>query len=432
MSSQERIPSSTDSSSFEREQRWKDTRLVFLRAEDEQVDRDVWNPGDVELHGEILTRALLSLRDWLTHALTLQEESSYRARLDDVNFLLEMLPQDLPSLAHLTSPEEHPSQVDRLSSRIPCGPIGEIAPLLQTGRWRVPGKARDYEVDRMKEVFSSLDQPFFVSASDSHRSTGSVFRALGSLGALDPKRPRAVLSFDHHSDAKQHVPGYGTFGKEDVMSSIVGAGLAQAVAVIGIQKHFDTPGPDVASRMSLYGGRELYNGDRPSFEKFQLTCKQLFDAWKTAGIVDIYPSVDLDGLRVDELRYEGTDYSVSRLRRKAIRDLTSRQHWIEYVRRLTPDSKENIEGILAQLEASARYYRDSHEYYGIPAAWVAYALEEAQRQGFHVGIRDTVHNATIVGDVTELHRADPKGRTTRIACALLDRMVRIAQEGERD
>ena len=425
MFSPETKHTSLNTPSHEREQRWKATSLVFMRAEDEQMEPADSAIEQSEEYIDRLTEKLLSLRARLIEACSLRDAPTEAVRLNEVNFILDALPQDRRLLARVAlSQEGTTSQVERLSDRIPSDAISEILPLPRQPRVRQVTKERRNEAERVQEALASHGRLFFISASDSHRSTGSVFRALAASGALDPKRPRAVLSFDHHSDvAQSKIP----FGKENVMASILENNLVQNVAVMGVQKSADLPSEGVAPKTTFYEGHRFYTDGKPSLVKFKDACRELFEAWNAAGIVDIYPSVDVDGLRIDELGYEGTDYAVSRMRRRAIIGLLSSLPTSE----LGPaESSAESADQLAAFDDAARRYRELHEYCGIPAAWIAYALEEAQRQGFHVGIRDEIHHCTVIGDVTELRQEDPRGRTTRIASALLDRMARIAQQGE--
>ncbi len=405
---------------------WEKTRLVFISAKDEYNKSEYQSGKELAADVKIVMSALESLQEWVRD----QPGGEFAQYAEDITYLKNALPQDEPDLERDITDALPTPQLQRLQARL----LSNDANLIERDE-RIPApkslsedeKDKERETKEMVDILRDSRQLFLISASDSHRSTGSMFKALARLGMLDPKRPRAILSFDHHSDTK---PDDFHFGKESVMGSILQKNLIDALAVVGIQEEYDMPPAALTSRIDFCEGRTLYTEkNKPDVSRFLDFCHETFKKWKQAGIIDIYPSIDLDGLRVDKLKYYGTDYSIPRIRRAMIYKLSS-SSWTDSAANMTSLNPTKQKEVLKKLRLATYLYQESHKpYKGIPASWIAKALKLAKEEyGFHIGIRDPKKGRVIVGDVTELHEADYKDRTTRIARALLDRILAIAQE----
>ncbi len=65
-------------------------------------------------------------------------------------------------------------------------------------------------------------------------------------------------------------------------------------------------------KASVIFGEDLYRNGEPSLEIYRKRLKSLFDEWRRFGIKEVYPSTDIDGLRLDAMGYVGTDYYAPR------------------------------------------------------------------------------------------------------------------------
>ena len=187
------------------------------------------------------------------------------------------------------------------------------------------------------------------------------------------------------------------------------------------------PGSDQEKKVNIWTGDDLYENGKPSLAKFEGALRATFDKWKKAGIVRVYPSVDLDGLQLTDMGYTGTDYSPNR----AFRRLLSTIPQTKYINFSLPGGKKlfdppRYQQALEYLGSLAERYRYLTEpYQGIPASWVIRALDAAKRSGFEIGLKNQSTGQVIVGDVTEYHELDYEGRTMNIMSALFQGMLKI-------
>lgn len=266
--------------------------------------------------------------------------------------------------------------------------------------------------DQLQKFLELSSQPYKLMTSNSHRTTGDLFTAMNAQQEWDTAHT-AILSFDKHHDA--HAPGKHILQKSTVMGYLLSEGFVDAVGVVG------TRGERIQdlSRFSTPPIQNMYRDDMPQSRLFDAYITHLFDKWKKIGIRQIYPSVDLDGLRLQEVGYTGTDYNPLDAWRLTIAQdrtpqlITNSDH-------ITPETIEEVRSMYGMLPT-----------YGVPASWIPRALAMAREKfGWGIGIPGTGDHQgeRIVGDVVEYVPLDYKNRTARIAGGITNALLTEAQQ----
>ncbi|EKD79291.1 MAG: hypothetical protein ACD_41C00111G0006 [uncultured bacterium] len=173
--------------------------------------------------------------------------------------------------------------------------------------------------------------------------------------------------------------------KSNVMQYILEHRLVDAVAVLGTDPIFQEDVPKGQRRYvyDIVPGQELYSRDQPDKTKLLAALDAIFSQWQANGIREVYISVDLDGLRLPEQHYTGTDY----------------KPWA------------------------------GTSYYGIPAAWIPAAMQQARtKHGLRLGVHNHRTGQRFVGDVVEYNLPDEGQRTARITKHILGAMLAEAQQ----
>ncbi|MBI4407757.1 MAG: hypothetical protein HY565_04645 [Candidatus Kerfeldbacteria bacterium] len=264
----------------------------------------------------------------------------------------------------------------------------------------------------LEDVIQQLERPYVLTTSSTHRSTGQVLEAVHRLGDFETG-PRAILSFDHHSDLEtidQPAESGDLPSKSNVMAYVLKKKLVDAVAVFGTSEFYAMP-PGL--KHTVIPSSALYADGLPQRRQFIEALRVTFDRWQKQGIRQLYTSVDLDSLRLPSQLYSGTDYNpIDRLRTLL----------------LAPDLEQMIGD--PQLTSFLSHYRsyDADTYQGIPAAWIPLAMQTARTEfGMTIGIKKHRSEQRIVGDVVEYVGPDLDGRTAKISAAILSSMLAEAQ-----
>lgn len=266
--------------------------------------------------------------------------------------------------------------------------------------------------DQLRKFLESSSQPYKLIMSNSHRTTGDLFTAMNAQQEWDTAHA-AILSFDKHHDA--YAPGKHILQKSTVMGYLLSEGFIDAVGVVG------TRGERIQnlSPFSTPPIQNMYRDNMPQQRLFDAYMTHLFDKWKKIGIRQIYPSVDLDGLRLDAVGYTGTDYNPLDTWRLTIsQDRTPRL--ITNPDHITAEAIEEVRSMYGMLPT-----------YGVPASWIPRALAMAREKfGWGIGIPGTGDHRgeRIVGDVVEYFPLDYKNRTARIAGGIANALLAEAQK----
>lgn len=265
--------------------------------------------------------------------------------------------------------------------------------------------------DQLQKFLESSSQPYKLMTSNSHRTTGDLFTAMNAQQEWDTAHT-AILSFDKHHDA--HAPGKHILQKSTVLGYLLSEGFVDAVGVVG------TPGERIQdlSRFSTPPIQNMYRDGVPQSRLFDAYITHLFDKWKKIGIRQIYPSIDLDGLRLQEVGYTGTDYNpLDAWRLKISQDRTPQL--ITNSDHITMENIEEVRSMYGMLPT-----------YGVPASWIPRALTMAREKfGWMIGIpgKGNHQGERVVGDVVEYVPLDYKNRTARIAGGIANALLAEAQ-----
>ena len=272
-----------------------------------------------------------------------------------------------------------------------------------------------------------------VCTSNSHQTTFDLLQAL-AIQQPDIANRLAVLSFDMHSDIVAHVTTKLPT-KVRVMSEIFGQGLSERVGVAGIC-HVPA-GSD--HNYSFVRESDYLNVNLDSLQVsisrplFLQAIDQMFRDWQQQGIRIIFPSIDLDCLRLAEQVYTATDYNVLDGLRNAIFSsarLADRHCLVEWTKRFCQLEK-TPKDIACANRAALFFLSDAtlksvaRETGGIPAEWIVAAIQHAKMEfGFQIGVH--VGNVHVIGDVTEYLPFDFEGRTAAVTTELLKALVALA------
>lgn len=277
----------------------------------------------------------------------------------------------------------------------------------------------------IQDILDQTDRRYLLSTSDSHFTTGAIIGAAREYQWI--QRPTAVISFDRHTDLQDYM--LNVLGKANVMAYMLKYKLIDRIGVFGVDENIllreDTPtDPDVLDNSSVIMIQNLYTNSKPDKQKFLHHLHSLFTQWQKSGIEQIYTSVDIDGLRLAEHGYTGTDYNAFILRLMRILQKPELQQLCEQaVVDIHSGSTEGIEQ-LVQL-AKDIIVKPCPD---VPASWIIHAMQIAREQyGFILGIQHAESKKQIVGDIVEFTQPDYQGRTEKIAYALLNGMLSTVQ-----
>ncbi|MBI4407468.1 MAG: arginase family protein [Candidatus Kerfeldbacteria bacterium] len=278
----------------------------------------------------------------------------------------------------------------------------------------------------VEEWVQVVDRPLLVTTSDSHTTAAYMLQAAEN-GGYDLSHS-AVLSFDHHTDL---VDSAATgLHKGSVMSHILDKTQLPALAVVGPLHATTGHKAPFGKSVDIVTGKDLYTaGHLPDKAKYTAYLRDILARWQEMGITQIYPSIDLDGLRLTQQVYTATDYNSL--------DLMKREFFDEQLQDL---ADQTLHGIGLQRQSAASEFvallemhmdaKGFSPYQGLPASWIGLALDMATKEyGFTIGIKHPNKPSKIVGDIVEYTPPDHQGRTAKITKALLTRLVGVAQAG---
>ncbi len=396
----------------EREAAWKEIEFLALRT------HDIHHPAPETTKEEIFTA--------LSEATACVEDVS-QGNLSFFHFR-DLTDSDRRLLLRVKNLLKRPDIVHRLLRLIESTSVSPTS-FTHTLAQKYPNLSHraveaheaDAFVARLTETFQTIKKPRILSLSDSHATTGAVLEAAYHTLGYTPCRT-AVLSFDHHTDTYA-LPQADLLKKANVMRWLLEKDYVGAVGVIGSEPvtGSDTsiivPGARFISSENLHTSEGTFNQ-----EKFIERIRSLFHSWREQGIEDVYCSIDLDGLRVDELGYTATDYAQDRLLSNGIRRLG-------VFREASNLNRGNIEGRQQFLRKTLSLVIGGlTPYVGIPARCISHAIQLLQEgpDPFHIGIR-TNTGQVLVGDVVEFSGPDNRQHTSRITQALLNTLVQAAQ-----
>ena len=271
----------------------------------------------------------------------------------------------------------------------------------------------------LAERLRETPRSHILSLSDSHRTTADLFRAVRDAHWKYPPERTALLSFDHRTDTYD-IPTQEP-QKANVMRWLLEKKYIRALGVIGTQPIYSE---DRLNNATFIEGAKLYDerGTRKR-DRLEAALDDLFWQWHLSGVRNLYLSVDLDGLRIDQLGITSTDYSRERADWTELKRLAQAEPFLF-------DSKLPTE-VSQKLWQSVRFAlhhleQEPKPYYGIPASWIIHAVRIAKMPPyeFSIGVRDNATGKTLVGDITEVHGLDHRRHGARIATALLDAIVK--------
>lgn len=288
--------------------------------------------------------------------------------------------------------------------------------------------------------------PFTVFCSDSHATTGHVLEAalksgwFGSVRNPDAPTHTGVLSFDHHTDILKDSFDFSNVAKkENVMRHVLKFGPADKVCVVGIsQEQIDTYQLDRADKRpksyQAIPSLLFYNQHgQPKFDACKEAIIPILKHWKQQNITRIYPTIDMDGLRLGELGYTGTDYSEAFFRRDLLLEIFQEISRLDNLISTTQDIREvtnlkKVKEFLLKRFILEYLEQIPEKYGGLPASWIIKILTIAKKEyGFEIGIKHPTTGNVLVGDIVELDGVDYKGRTGKIAAHLMKHLLALAQ-----
>lgn len=411
---------------YREEETFEDAHILTLTSA-EQFDAGVVPPVNFnEEDYRLCYEQMYSLIEELVDSMPLHLKWSDKERLLAFASYLKNHP---PVVPYATKP--HEAVLDKQLRAQLAGnfPSNNVSGLVFDKIFPDPKKTFIFEGQQTALALANAAGKRVVSCSDSHRSTGAMFYAMSENGFFTDGHETALLSFDHHPDfgPGRAPPGQLKesldFKKEDIMMSLLVYKYIGSVGVVGVNDYFKKTGASQDDTVSVFFGSELYRDGKPSTEQFEQKMRRLFLSWKQKGIKQIYTSVDLDGLRLDTMGYTGVDYSLERMVQmfvihslqlgfdKTIRNIRSKDAELVEIANL----------ILDFLDSAG--YDILHGYQGVPAAWINKAMHIAGEFDLEIGITHPQTGQKVVGDVTELHPADKKDRTSRIAVAILKSLL---------
>lgn len=304
----------------------------------------------------------------------------------------------------------------------PSGPVAGLDEALQHWPQAAAAEHQQHQgASGVVETLRTTKRPETIFTSDSHAVTAQIFTAAQELG-WEVGLAVGVLSFDHHLDMVDRTQQLLAPNKANVMSYLLNNLSVGSTAVLGVADsravHDELTGKQTAYAVR---GEDLYTkAGQPDTQLFHNVIRRLMLRWKQQGITRIYPTVDLDGLRLPEQGYTATDYNPIDVTKDVMKTWSAVAESAS--RAANPEYLEYFKNILIQaLERNKPYY-------GLPAAWVIQAVEMAKHEfGMQIGLVSPDGKQRIVGDVNEYVGPDVNGNTARIAKGLINGLVATAQ-----
>ncbi len=416
-----------------RPEQWHSSRAIWVNIpDDEQLDpKIIFTP-----------ERLKTLADRTRHVI--EKFLSFK------NFTV-LNEQDLLKLLELLTPQ----WIDRLASRTleqpstgaPTSPSTRLQRYLPKDRLSVieagtfsekeaaRARASDpFQVELLHPEAKKLFELFthdvvtkrFVTLSSSHRVTGSLFDALSQaeLYTFQQAEHTSIFQVDRHSDLV-NMRGPVSLTKASVMRHLLQERLVSAIGCIGVEDpHLELIDRSIQEKVTSLSKNDLFNQRTRLQSKvlYQEKTDALFSDWKQKGIRSIYPSIDVDGLRLDDLGLTAVDYSQERLQLIALTclggDVYSQLETGRYAPRTDKDVKRWMDTLLRSFDP----------YQGIPTPWVAEALERARdTHGFEIGVTLT-SGQRVAGDIVEFMGPDHRDHTAKLIGALTDRLLQISSK----
>lgn len=415
----------------QRPEHWKKSRALWVHIpDDEQLD------PRVALTPEALTRyatqtkhvieKLLSRKDFAV----LKEQTLLQLRELLTSERIARIATHAPIQENDTESESEYTRLqrylpnDRLSL-IEAGPFSEKQ--ARTAKAQDPFNVELLypEAHKLLELFTQdTTTEQFITISSSHRVTGSLFEALSQAQLYTPQQAEqtAIFQVDRHSDLV-NMSGPVSLTKASVMRYLLEERLVSAVGCVGVEDpHVEMISHSIGERVTSLSKRELFDHKtRPESKAYYIDKTEvLFAAWKDKNIKAIYPSIDLDGLRLDDLGLTAVDYSLQRLQQLAFVCIGGDAHQQleqgRYSLRVEQATSAWLEDLLRSFEP----------YQGVPTPWVIEALERARNvHGFEIGLTLT-NGQRVAGDIVEFIGSDRRDHTAKLVSALTDRLLRLS------
>lgn len=277
----------------------------------------------------------------------------------------------------------------------------------------------DQSVRNMRAIFEQVSRSDSIMTSDSHAATPLLLSAV-SKERFWPTHDTAVLSFDHHTD---FMPDSSpdAVRKASQFSALFHHTDIAAGCVVGVQPFEATPSTVIDRRPADFiTGKDLYTQGKPNADALRASLDPIFRKWKEMRVRFVYPSIDLDALQIVENQYTGVDYHHMY---SMLVYMEKVKQWAEQVvdSEKQPDVLKEI-----QKETQRNIRTGGIPYYGVPASWITKSLRYARdNYGFEIGIRQSNTGRRLVGDVVEYAPQDYKGRTAKIAQAIMNSLIHI-------
>lgn len=272
--------------------------------------------------------------------------------------------------------------------------------------------------DQIQKTLEETTKSHLLSISDSHQTTGSVFEALSNAWTYKPSET-AIFCVDHHTDT--YFPETPDLYKSTVMRWLLNKRLVGAIGMIGVQP---VEPEDRVPGAHFITGTELYTEkNQPDQAALDLFLESLFHKWQRQGIKQVYLSIDLDGLRIDQQHYTATDYSHT----NRLFELLARLEQFDASCENPTHSNDKRYKLLQN--ALQKFMGHEQPYQGIPATWITRAvrLMKDDRFNFTLGVVDQKTGKKLIGDVVEFSGRDLGGYTSRITVALLEKLAQLGQ-----
>jgi hypothetical protein len=390
-----------------RQANWQETSLILMQAGDKHVKQSYIEDCDESKVGQREVDVSIAVVKALIEADINIDSDKLRH--------LEVLLRELELLKEAVY--EHKLQGANINGLVESWPEAEAADVFKV-------KLDQHEDSRTIDLISRRRR-YLLGLADSHRATYDLILQARQHRFITGMHT-AVLSFDHHADVFYPKRYDDPIEKNGLVSGLLDCRLISAAAVIG---PFDTPDQRSMDQHRRQGHNinivhcdSLYSGSKPVVASFESALREILQFWKMKNIRQIYPSIDLDGLRLSEIGYTAVDYvsflELKRILFKAYRYFTMLQN-----AESTPDERERLLRTLVDLIC-----RDHPRYYGLPASWPLRALEIARDEyGFEIGLRHPSTGQRLVGDITEFTGYDYQGHTAKITRALANGLLHIAQ-----
>lgn len=413
MELQEHLSSFSPRSFERREHSWEAAHVFFLQTNDQHYEGGPTSPEhfyQTVVHAQALLQHLEEHGDFFLkneHLTTKELACIIRLiRAMDSSFVQKAL------ASLIDAPETTPSSlIYQLKRKHPEGTVDFIRGNNHT--------AINHQA--LAKKMAASERTHLLSVSDSHRTTADMFRALRIDEWDYSPKETALLSFDHHTDTYT-ISGIGP-QKANVMRWLIEEKYIAKLGVVGTQS---VALGDRMEEATFIEGASLYDvHGKPDRDALETQLDRLFREWSASGIKEIYLSVDLDGLRLDELGYTSTDYGIERRQWEALQRLARAE---PHIFDPTVDPRLKTKIWQSVRHAIASFPIKQKPYHGVPASWILFAARLAQESpyDFQIGITDARTGRKVIGDITEVSGGDRRRHGERITIALLEALVKEA------